>query len=310
MLLPSIPAFAAGYAETNVSLTVPPGTLSGTLAMPAKPDTAVLLIAGSGPTNRDGNSTIPGVRPNTLKLLAQELAARGIATLRTDKRGIGESAAAMTSEAELTIQTYVGDTKAWAADLKRRAGLRCVWLLGHSEGSLIAELAAENNPGICGLVLVAGGGRTLGAIIRAQVEANPANPPNIRKQVSDILASLEAGHAVADVPPLLQSLFRPSLQPYLISELTLDPAAILARQKIPVLILQGDNDLQVSVADSRLLAAARPDATLVILPGVNHMLKSAPADRAGNFATYADPALPLAPGIVDGVAAFIGDKNR
>ena len=308
LLLVSPNAFAADFSETSITLAVPPGALAGTLALPSTgaPTAAVLLIAGSGPTNRDGNSTIPGVQPNTLKLLAQELAARGFATLRTDKRGIGESAAAMTSEADLTIQTYSGDNRAWATDLRHKAGVPCVWLLGHSEGALIAELAAKDNPDICGLILIAGAGRSMGTIIRAQVEGNPANPPEIRKQVFDILASLEAGHTVVDVPPMLQSLFRPSVQPYLMSELALDPAAILSRLRIPVQILQGDNDLQVSIADAQALAAARPDAKLAILAGVNHVLKIAPPDRAANFATYADPALPVAPGIVDLIASFMG----
>jgi fermentation-respiration switch protein FrsA (DUF1100 family) len=120
-----------------------------------------------------------------------------------------------------------------------------------------------------------------------------------------ILAELEAGRTVADVPPQLGALFRPSVQPYLISWLPLDPAAMVAGYAGPVMIGQGTTDLQVSVTDANALAAARPDARLVIWEGVNHLLKIAPADRAANTATYSNPTLPLAPGVVEDVAGFI-----
>ena len=301
------PATSDGYTETNVSLTFGSGTLGGTLAMPrgGKPFAAALLLAGSGPTDRNGNSLAMGVQPNTLKLLAEGLSPVGIATLRADKRGVAASRSALASEADITVQTYVADARAWAADFKRRTGFACVWLVGHSEGALIAELAAQDSSDICGMVLLSGSGRKLGHVMREQVDATPGNPPEIKKVVSNILESLEAGNIVANVPPVLQPLFRPSVQPYLISELALNPAAILSQMKIPALILQGDNDIQTSVADAQLLAAARRDATLKIFAGVNHVLKIAPLDRAANIAAYADPDLPLAPGIVDAVSAFI-----
>jgi uncharacterized protein len=311
LLFAAMPASAADFSASDVSLDTGDAALFGTLVTPASggPVAAALILAGSGPTDRDGNSTVPGVQPDNLRQIAEALAARGIATLRTDKRGIGASKFTQGTEADLTIGTYAKNAGAWVAELKRHTGLTCVWLIGHSEGALIAELAANGNPDICGLILIAGTGRPLGAIVRAQIDSNPANPPGIRKAVYDILASLETGKPVADVPPVLMGLFRPSVQPYLMSELTLDPAALLARLKIATLILQGDNDIQIEVADARLLATARPDVELVVLPGVNHVLKVAPTDRAGNFATYADPTLPLAPGVVPAIADFITAKR-
>jgi hypothetical protein len=295
---------ANAATDSEASLPTAHGTLYGTLLQPPNPVATALILAGSGPTDRNGNNTM-GLHTDVLKLLAQGLAAHGIVTLRTDKRGIGQSAGAMQSEDDLRPQTYADDAKAWAAQLRTQTGAPCIWLIGHSEGALIGEVAAQDNGDICGLVLICGPGRKLGDIIRAQLNGNPANPADVKSEANNILSALENGQTVPNVPPILAPLFRASVQPYMIAELALDPAALLATVKVPVLILQGDRDIQVSVDDAKLLAAAKPDAKLVILPGVNHILRDAPADRAGNIATYAKPDLPLAPGVVDTVANFI-----
>ncbi len=306
-LLAGIPARAADVSERAVNLETPTGTLSGTLKSPvAGPTTtAVLILAGSGPTDRDGNSEQFGLHPDTLKLIAQSLAAHDITSLRADKRGIGQSAGAMRTESDVRVKTYADDANAWVTELKRATGAQCVWLLGHSEGALAAEIAAQDNPDICGLILIAGAGRRLGDVIRAQLTASPNLPDPLRQTALAILAELEAGRTVASPPPELMSLFRPSVQPYMISLLAIDPAALLSQIKVPVLILQGTNDLQISVDDARLLKKAEPNAKLVLFDGVNHVLKSAPTDRAGNIATYKDASLPLAPGVSDAIVAFI-----
>ena len=298
LILTTLPIMAD---EQKLALAASPGELHGTLLDAGKGAPALLVIAGSGPTDRDGNSPL-GVRGNSYKLLAEGLAARGITTLRTDKRGIAESRSAMTAEADLRIQTYAGDTKAWSAELRKRTGSACIWLLGHSEGALLAEMAAQDDHAICGLILVSGAGRKAGDTLREQFQQ--ALPNALRPAALSALAELEAGRIVADPPPPA-SIFRPSLQPYLISWLAQDPAALLAKIKMPTLILQGDTDIQISVSDAKLLGAAKRDARLLILPGVNHILKLAPADRAANAATYGNPDLPLAPGIVDAIVDFI-----
>ena len=296
--------FALPALADEVTLHTPSGDLHGTYqGMGTGP--VVLMIAGSGPTNRNGNATAMGLNTDMYKLLADGLMTAGIRSLRTDKRGVGESRGALTAEKDLTIQTYADDVQAWAAQLRKTSGAPCVWLLGHSEGALLAEMVAQQDKAICGLVLVAGPGRPLGWILREQMHANPANPPQLLEQFEAILSQLEVGHADFEVPPPLAVLFRPSVQPYLISELTLDPAAMLAKTRLPVLILQGETDLQVSPADAKLLAAAKPDAKLMLVPGANHLLKSAPADRAGNITTYTNPTLPLAPSVVDAITQFI-----
>jgi hypothetical protein len=284
----------------DLTITTPTGTLAGTILKAGDGKLAAVIITGSGPANRDGNSTINGGRGTYLDI-AKGLAAHGITTLRFDKRGIGESASALTRESDLKVQIYGDDVRAWAAELKRRVGAPCVWLVGHSEGALIAELAAANNPDICGIVTLAGVGRGFDVVLREQLER--VLPAELKPQAFAIVESLKAGHPVADPPAKLMALFRPSVQPLTMSEFALDPAALLHALTVPVLIVQGDTDANVSVADAKALAAARPDATLKILPGVNHSQRVAKDDPGTG------PGL-LAPGEMDMVAEFLHEHSR
>lgn len=302
-------ALSAQAAEREVAIDGGRAPLSATLLAPdnAKPGPAVLLIAGSGPTDRDGNSSVASVRPASLKLLAQGLAAHGVASLRFDKRGVGASAAAMTAERDLRFTTYVDDAVAWARFLKAQPGVTCVILAGHSEGALIAPLAALQVR-TCGVISIDGEGRPLGVVIRGQLAAAGLSAAQLA-QADQILAELEHGREVPG-RPATDPLFRPSVQPYLISQLTIDPVATLKAAPAPVLIVQGETDIQVPVSDARLLAAGRPDATVAIIPGMNHVLKLAPIDRAANIAAYADPDRPLAPGLMEAIDAFIDRVPR
>ncbi len=291
---------AHDFAPEAINLPTTTGILSGTLIRAG--EIAALIIGGSGPTDRDGNSVL-NLRSNVYKLLAEGLAAQGISTLRYDKRGVGASQAALTAEKDLRFETYVDDARTWSHELAVRSGVERVWLIGHSEGALIAEKVAEHNAEICGLILISGAGRRAADVVREQLKTSL--PDSLKQQAFDALSELESGRAIASPPPPLLGLFRPSVQPYMISWLSLDPAAILATLKQPVFILQGDTDLQVSVEDAGRLAAARVDTHLAILKGVNHVLKVAPLERAANIATYNDPELPLAPGVLDTVRHWI-----
>lgn len=282
------------------------GRLQGTLQTAGPDAPAVLIIPGSGPTDRDGNNPL-GIRAAPYRLLAEGLAAQGIATVRIDKRGMFASKDAAADADAVTIADYAADTHAWIAVMRDRLGLACIWLAGHSEGGLIALVAAERPDGICGLILIAAAGRKLGTVLRGQLRANPANAP-LLDQAMAAIDSLEAGRRVdiAGMHRALLGLFRPSVQGFMISAMSYDPAALLRGWHGPALIVQGENDLQVGVADARALAAADPDATLVLLPRVNHVLKEvASTDPADNRAAYADPDLPLAPGIVPAIAAMV-----
>lgn len=294
-------ALQAAPVSEDITLMAEPAPLHGTLLTPPEaPRAAAVLLAGSGPTDRDGNQ-LPAIRAATLRLMAEGLAGHGIATVRADKRGVGASAAAGLSEADLRFDHYVADARAWAADLAGRTGRDCVWLIGHSEGGLIAQAAAVDNPQVCGLVLLTAAGRPAADVLREQLAALPAP---LHDQAMAGLDELEAGRAIDNVPGL-EALFRPSVQPYLISWFAHDPATLIAAYDRPVLIVHADHDLQVAAADAEALSAAQPNARRLDLAGANHVLKSAPLDRAGNLAAYADPDAPLADGLTDAVAAFI-----
>lgn len=304
-------ALALGVANpgaatsTEVEAPGPSGPLRGTMLSPAQPDTPlVVIIPGSGPTDRNGNSPV-GVSASSYRLLAEALAAQGVASVRVDKRGMFGSAAAGAMN-QATIAGYAADIRSWVTTLRARTGARCVWLLGHSEGALVALMAREDE-GVCGLILVAGAGRPMGIVIREQLRANPANAPILAQGLA-AMDRIEARQPVdvATLHPALHPLFAIQVQPYLMDLVSHDPAALLRGYERPVLILHGARDVQVSEVDARTLAAANPAARLVILPGVNHVLKHvAGDDLAANFGTFANPGLPLADGVADAIAGFV-----
>jgi uncharacterized protein len=302
---------AAGISEadpgTSIEAPGPAGPLEGTLQgpLPAR-GPVVLVIPGSGPTDRDGNNA-HGVRAATYRLLARGLAAHGVTTIRIDKRGMFGSAAAVPDANAVTIDDYVADVHSWTAAIRQRTGASCVWLLGHSEGGLVAMAAAKKEQDLCGLLLIEAPGRPMGEVLREQITAQPAYAP-LASQAGAVIDALQAGKRV-DVdlmPPALQRLFAPQVQGFLISAFSYDPAQLVRGYAKPVLILQGRRDMQVREADARLLKQADPRATLVLLPDVNHVLKSVASDDGkANAATYADPDLPLAPGVLDSIIEFL-----
>lgn len=293
----------AGPTETEVTLETAPAPLHGTLLQPEGPTLATaILIPGSGPTDRNGNSPY-GITNSTLKQFAEGLAAKGIATVRIDKRGIAASAPAMVAEVDLRFDTMIDDAKAWAAQTVRRQNIPCVWMIGHSEGALVAQAAAKDNAEVCGVVMLAGVGRRASEGLREQL--GPQLPEPIKTQAFEALSELEQGRMAPDAPAALAALLRPSIQPYLVSWFKYDPAELAAGYPRPLFIGQGTTDLQVTVTDAQALATAQPNATLKIWEGVNHLLLEAPAERSANLAAYMNPDAKIAPQITEDVAAFI-----
>lgn len=306
VLAAAAPIPASSSVPVEVSAPGPQGPLAGTLIDPDPKAPAVLILPGSGPTDRDGNNRY-GVAGGPYRQLAEALAADGIATLRVDKRGLLGSRAAVADGNNATTSGYADDVHAWVGMLRQRSGRRCIWLLGHSEGGLVALQAAQAPDGICGVILLAAAGRPIGEVMREQLRSNPANAPILDAAMGAIDA-LEAGHRVdaTTLPAIIQPLFADKVQAYLIDLFSHDPAKLVAAIKLPVLILQGERDLQTSVQDARLLKQAQPAATLMLLPGVNHVLRPvASDDRAANIATYTDTTLPISPTIAAAVAAFV-----
>ena len=291
-------------AESPIQSETPTGSIYGTLTAPVgqpKPVVA-LIIAGSGATDRNGNGQTAAVTNNCLKLLAAALAGAGFASVRYDKRGVGSSRDAAPSERELRIEHYVQDAGAWVECLARDSRFSGVVVIGHSQGSLIGMLAAQRCP-VLAFVSVAGPAENAAAVLRRQLAGQL--PSDLAATSDAILASLEAGRLSDDVPLELLPLYRPSVQPYLVSWFQYTPRIELARLRIPCLILQGDTDIQVGVSDAHALHGAHGACQLALVPGMNHVLKMVPPDRAEQLASYGNPDLPIAEGLVQALTQFL-----
>ena len=282
----------ATVLQRPVTLDTGTGELFGSLLLP-KSDTpvpVVLIISGSGPTDRDGNNP-DGGRNDSLKRLAWVLAKHNIASVRYDKRGVAASLAATPDERNLSVEAYVNDAVAWSQKLKSDPRFGPLILLGHSEGALIATLAAPRADAAA-LISLSGSARPVDQVIREQLARSL--PPPLMLRSNELLDSLKAGHTDTNVPAPLQPIFRPSVQPYLISLFRQDPAKAFAQLKMPALIVQGSNDMQVGVGDALALKVAKPDAELAVIDGMNHVMRIVPADMKRQLASYKDPNLPLA----------------
>jgi pimeloyl-ACP methyl ester carboxylesterase len=309
-------AGAAGACEGDegdVHVDAPGGRLEGTLRLPAgcDPRPLVVIYPGSGPVDRDGNSPAAGLDTDSYAQLAMLLDARGVASLRYDKRGVGASrAAAPADPAAFSFDDEVDDARLWAAAYARDPRFSQLVLAGHSEGALWATLVAERQP-VAAVVSLAGAGRALGAVLREQLQTQAQSAgfsDELLAQADAILAALEAGMHVESVPPELAQLLAPENQTYLISWMQYDPATELAELDVPILVAQGTVDLQVSVADAQLLADANPRAELLEIEGMTHTLKAGTASQAEQLEhAYADPSLPLHPALVSGLNAFLDE---
>ena len=303
-------AQAATTRQHPVSLATDQGTLHGSLLLPQsdRPLPVALLIAGSGPTDRNGNNP-EGGHNDALKKLAQVLARNGIASLRYDKRGVAASRSATPDERDLSVERYVADASGWARQLKDDPRFDRVILIGHSEGALIASLAAADSPADA-LVSIAGPAYPIGQVLDMQLAMRL--PPALLAESRHILANLIRGTLQPEVPEALQVVYRPSVQPYLISLLRQDPAENFAALRIPALIVQGSHDAQVSPDNAELLKQAKPDAELAMIAGMNHVMRITPAAWQEQLASYDDPQLPLARALGERIVAFIrssAEKN-
>ncbi len=286
------------------------GDIYGTLEMPASPPPhpMVLIISGSGPTDRDGNTAMLPGKNNSLKMLAEALVKRGVASLRYDKRGIGESSLAGSREEDLRFGMYITDANGWSEQLKNDKRFKSVSIMGHSEGSLIGMVTALQS-GADSYISIAG--PSLPAIETIRVQLRKQLLPELFKQADPLLKELEHGKEVEAYPDALKTVFRPSAQPYLISWNQYNPSKEIQKLTVPVLILQGSTDIQVSVDEAEALHKAKSGSRLEIIEGVNHVLKSVPLDQQKQIASYSDPSLAISPRLVEVVAEFIhGLGNR
>ena len=286
------------------------GPLRGSLVTPASPRPLplVILVAGSGQTDRDGNNyQIPG-RNDSLRLLSAALAERGLASFRYDRRGVGESLALAPSESTLRFDDEIGDLRTILSVLGADPRFSRIVLVGHSQGALVAASLLASAEGLpegmrsrLSLVVLASGAASARDAFEKAIAQAPADQREIGKE---ILAVILAGKLWPDPPPYYADYFRPSFQPYLSGWLKRSLKELLPLTKVPLLLVQGDRDMQVELGDFLGLAQARPDAAAAVIPDMNHVLKSVPDAVEENFASFSRPDFPVAQGLVDAIVDF------
>ena len=288
--------------ETKVTLETNSGQIIGTLTTTKKFTNVpvALIIAGSGPTDRDGNSVY--TKNNVYKKLAYGLAEKNIASLRYDKRGVAESKPALKNESDIRFENYISDASEWIKFLKKDKRFTKVIVMGHSEGSLIGMIAARNADMF---ISIAGVGQTSDKTLKEQLSVQPKEYQDLSYPIID---SLKKGKTVENVNPKVASLFRSSVQPYMISWFKYDPQIEIKKLNIPILILQGTKDIQVTVEDAKRLSKANPKSQIELMDKMNHILKTVEGDRQANTATYNNPSLPLSDGLVKIISDFISKK--
>ncbi len=290
-------------------------TLSGTLLLPLLSELqhvpGVVLVAGSGPTDRDGNNRYLAEKIDLLKQIAELLARNGIATLRYDKRGVGASTSMPESSLEAQERFwawdhFVADVQAAHAELLRHDEIKpyATALLGHSEGGLlsIAAVQAMGKKAPYGLVLASTPGRPLRDIVHDQITRNA--PPFAAAADRIMQTIIATGHAPDDTPQELKLVFPDSVGAFLQRALTFDPARALETTDASCLLVQGAADTQVvPMGDIQPLVDAlgrrsRP-GEVSVFPKVSHNLKTVSGPSDPGFAG------PIAPAVADKLASWL-----
>ena len=286
------------FTTENIAINT---LLKGTLYTPIKQTNStslVILIAGSGPTNRDGNQF--GMTNNSLKLLAESLVKNGIAVYSYDKRIFAQMASGKLDEASLSFDNFIDDAKAVVLYFKNQQKYHSITIAGHSEGALIGMVAANGNADA--YISIAGAGRPIDEVLLEQIGKQA---PFLKEEVEKNLATLKSGNTFELKNQMLASLFRASVQPYMISWIKYHPQNEIKKLQIPSLLINGDKDIQVSVQDAQLLQQAKPDAQLQIIPNMNHIFKVIQGDDAENKASYTNPELPICTELTSIITTFI-----
>ncbi len=259
-----------------------------------------VIISGSGPTDRDGNNI--SLKSDYLKMLAEGLYERDISTYRYDKRGVGKSLGSIKSSNEIKFSDYINDAVAIIKHFKKTRRYKSIMIIGHSEGALIGMIASKSIAD--GFISIAGSSEDYLTLIERQLSIQPEY---VKLMSAPILEQLKNNKLVDSVPPLLNSLFRPSVQKFLIEASNYNPVLEISKLNIPILIIQGTNDIQIDVNDAIMLNKAAKFSRLKIIDGMNHVFRQASENRLLNLQTYGNPKLPIDNNMVNLVADFIED---
>ncbi|MCJ7758337.1 MAG: alpha/beta hydrolase [Gillisia sp.] len=273
--------------------------IDGTLTIPENIENPplVILIQGSGPTNRDGNQMM--MKNDASKKIAHQLAENGIASYRFDKR-IFKMNKFNIKEADLRFEDFVTDVNAILEYFKADKNFDKIILAGHSEGSLIGMLAAQE--GADAFISLAGAGRSIDKIVVEQLAKQSEELSENARQAFDKMGKTGS---TSNYSPYLESIFRPSVQPYIRSWMKYDPALEIAKLEVPILIINGSFDLQVDSTDAEILNAAAPNSKLVVLKNMNHIFREIKGENLENTKAYNEPNRPLHPELIPVLTDFI-----
>jgi len=264
--------------------------------------TLAVIIAGSGPTDRDGNNV--NIKGNYLMMLAEGLNENGISTFRYDKRGVGKSLGDITSPDEIKFTDYINDAISIINHFRETKKYKRITVIGHSEGALIGMIASRSIAD--SFISIAGAGEDYLTLIERQLSIQPEY---IKSMSTPILKQLKNKKLVDSVPPLLNSLFRSDVQMYLIDASSYLPVVEISKLDIPVLIIQGTHDIQIDVDDAIKLDMAAKNSQLELIEGMNHVFRQASENRLLNIQTYGNPNIPIDNNMVDLVSEFIINKT-
>lgn len=274
--------------------------INGTLYKPekaSKKTDLVILIAGSGPTDRNGNQST--VMNNSLKFLAEGLAKKEYAVYSFDKRPIAQLKSGDLDESKLNFDILIQDVKDIVTYFKSKKQFDKIIIAGHSEGSLIGMNATTNTDAFISL---AGAGRPIDEVLLEQIGKRA---PMLKAEAAKNLELLKKGETFELKNPMLLSLFRASVQPYMISWIKHNPQEEIKKLSIPILIINGTKDIQVSVQDAELLHKANPKSELVLIQNMNHIFKEIKGDEAENMKSYTNPDLPVMPELIEKITIFL-----
>ncbi len=289
----------SAFAQQEIKIYNGAISLNGTLLKPKKAKILVIIVAGSGPTDRNGNTSVIQGQNNSLQYLSEGLESNGIASYRYDKRILNPEN--KLEESKLRFDDFVSDAQSIYQHFKSLGTYDKIGFAGHSEGSLISAIAVKNT-GADFMISISGIATSADVVVKEQLASLPQE---LKTEAYTALDSLHNGVTVAKSPLGLESIFRPSVQPYLISWFQYDPAQVFASLTCPILILQGDNDIQVKTTEAEALHRSNPRSRLFVMKGMNHVLKLCSTDRFENISSYSNPKLPVPKELIKEMAKFL-----
>ncbi len=289
---------------TSEELSITP-LIDGTLLLPKSKKAQVLtiIIPDSGPIDRNGNQEM--MTNNSLRFLAEGLFKKDIATFRYDKRIVKQLKTGSLNESKIRFDDFIDDAVAILNHFKKDNRFSEIYILGHGEGSLVGIMAAQK--GADGFISIAGAGQEIDDVIVAQlIKQAPGLADNARDSFDD----LRVNGMSYNYSPGLASIFRKEIQPFILSWMQFDPKKEIAKLDIPVLIINGDNDIQVDISEAELLKKAKPNAQYKIIPKMNHVFKKVNGNDLENSKTYNQYNLPVIPELIGSIADFIGKTRQ